>query len=380
MPDKQPIPITQLDLGAAEAEAAARVVASGWVAQGPQVQAFERAVAEYVGARFAVAVSSGTDALHLALLAWGIGPGDEVIVPSLSFVATANAVVHCGAQPVFADVDLATYNLDPKNAAQAITGRTKALMPVHQLGLPADLTPLRHLAQTHHLLLLEDAACAFGAQYQGQPIGGAQSQACCFSFHPRKIITTGEGGMITTQQAQVAERLQQLRNQGASLAAHARQSQSQCHDPQYPLKGFNARLTDIQAAIGVQQMSRLPQLLARRQALARRYQELLATIPGIQLPQVPRGRDHAFQSYMIRVLPPLDRDRVMEVLAQDHIASRPAVTAIHQLRAYQDHPLSVPLPNTETLARQGMMLPLFPSMTERQQERVAQVLASACAS
>jgi carbon-monoxide dehydrogenase large subunit len=269
------IPITRPVLGEAEASAVAEVIASGWLAMGERTAAFESALARSVGAAQAVAVSSGTAALELALLAAGIGAGDEVIVPSLSFVASANVVLRVGARPVLCDVEPETGNLDPTAAEAAIGPRTRALLVVHQLGLPAALDELRALAAHHHLVLLEDAACALGSRYRGHPIGGGSS-LCCFSFHPRKIITTGEGGMICTAEPRLAEQVRLLRNQGIDLPASARHRSAELRFESVELIGYNHRLTDLQAAIGLEQLRRLPELLrARRSAAARDAVDLI---------------------------------------------------------------------------------------------------------
>ncbi|MES1213383.1 MAG: DegT/DnrJ/EryC1/StrS aminotransferase family protein, partial [Singulisphaera sp.] len=250
------IPITLPLFGPEEEQAAAAAIRSGWVTQGPQVAAFERAVAEYTGAAHAVAVSNCTTALHLALVLHGIGPGDEVICPSMSFIATANSIRYTGATPIFAEVDPRTYNLDPDAARDAITPRTKAILVVHQIGLPADLERFQALGREHGLAIIEDAACAIGSKYQGRQIGSC-AETVCFSFHPRKVITTGEGGMITTNRADFAERLRLLRQHGMSVSDAARHSSKKVVIENYVCLGYNYRLTDIQGAIGVEQMKRL---------------------------------------------------------------------------------------------------------------------------
>jgi perosamine synthetase len=263
------IPITRPHLAGGEAEAVAETIASGWLSQGPRVKAFEDAFAERVGAAHAVATTSCTTALALALHAVGVGPGDEVIVPSHSFIATANAVWHCGAEPVFADIDARTYNLDANAAERAITERTKAIMPVHQVGLPADMDAFLSLAERHRLALVEDAACAIGAEYRGRPIGSLETLAC-FSLHPRKVITTGEGGMITLQDEALAERLRRLRAHGMSMSDLARHSATEVTFESYPERGFNYRMTDMQAALGLCQLDALDWILQRRRELAER--------------------------------------------------------------------------------------------------------------
>ena len=277
------VPFARPHMGGGEAEALAEVVASGWVSQGPRVQAFERAFAERVGAPEAIATTSCTTALHLALYAAGVTAGDEVIVPSMSFIATANTVWQCGATPVFADIDPDTYNLDPAAAERAITERTKAIMPVHQLGLPADLDAFAQLADRYGLVLVEDAACAIGAIYKGAPIGSHGSMAC-FSLHPRKVITTGEGGMITLHDVELAARIRQLRQHAMDVSDLARHSAKDVLVESYPERGFNVRMTDMQAALGLCQMEVLDHILERRRHLAERYNALAERDSGSRDP------------------------------------------------------------------------------------------------
>ena len=263
----------------AEAEAAHQAVLSGWVSQGPQVAAFEREFAELMGAAHACAVSNCTTALHLALLAIGVGPGDEVITASHSFIATANAIRYCGATPVFVDIDPATYNLDPRMADEAVTGRTRAILAVHQMGMPCDLPALMAVASRHNIALIEDAACAVGSQIRvngkWEPIGKPHGQIACFSFHPRKVITTGEGGMLTTSDPEFDHKFRLCRQHGMSVPDTVRHGSPQVIFEEYLDVGFNYRMTDIQAAVGRKQLERLPELVSRRRALAARYAELL---------------------------------------------------------------------------------------------------------
>ena len=269
------VPFARPWFGGGEVEAVAEVMASGWLTQGPRVEEFEQAFAQRVGAPDAVATTSCTTALHLALYASGVGPGDEVIVPSLSFIATANAVWHCGATPVFADIDPTTYNLDPAAVERKLTPRTKAVMPVHQVGLPADMDSFLDLADRHDLVLVEDAACAVGALHRGRPIGSLGPLAC-FSFHPRKVITCGEGGMIAVHDADTAERLRRLRQHSMDQSALTRHAARDVIVERYPERGWNMRMTDLQAAVGLCQLDALDTVLEERRRLAERYTASLA--------------------------------------------------------------------------------------------------------
>jgi perosamine synthetase len=357
-----------------EAAALSAVIESGWVAQGPRVAEFERAFADRVGAPYAVATSSCTTALHLTLYALGVGPGDEVVIPSLSFIATANAVWQCGAEPVFADVDPTTGNLSPEAAARAITPRTKAIMPVHQVGLPADMDAFFALAEQHSLLIVEDAACAIGATYKGRQIGSLGAPAC-FSLHPRKVITSGEGGMITVHDEALADRLRKLRQHAMDLSDLARHGAAEVLFETYPEHGFNARMTDLQAALGLTQLAALDDILAERRAIADRYSAALAGLPHLELPVDPPYAQRTWQSYPVRVRPtsPLDRIELMQHLLNDGIATRRGVMAIHH-----EAPYSAPvlLPHTERAAQDTLMLPLFCGLTAPEQEYVVSRLSA----
>ena len=375
------IPITRPHLTGEEGAAVAEAIASGWVSQGPRVREFEEAFAARVGAAAAVATTSCTTALALALHVSGVGPGDEVIVPSLSFIATANAVWHCGARPVFADIDRQTYNLDAAAAERAITARTKVIMPVHQVGLPADMDAFFEIAERHGVAIVEDAACAIGASYKGRPIGSLPSLAC-FSLHPRKVITTGEGGMITVRDPAVAERLRRLRAHGMDMSDLARHTATDVVIETYPERGFNSRMTDMQAALGLCQLGRLDWILERRRQLAERYTEALAGIPHLQAPFDPPYAQRTWQSYCVRIDPgaPVGRTEVMRSLLHDGIATRRGVMAIHEEASYAGEPelgrLATSLPHTELATRETMMLPLFPDLSEEEQDYVIDRLAA----
>jgi perosamine synthetase len=373
------IPITRPHLSGGEAAALAETIASGWLSQGPRVKEFEEAFAARVGAGAAVATTSCTTALALALHVSGVGPGDEVIVPSLSFIATANAVWHCGARPVFADIDPRTCNLDAAAAERAITPRTKAIMPVHQVGLPADMDAFFELARRHDVTIVEDAACAIGALYKGRPIGSLSSLAC-FSLHPRKVITTGEGGMIAVQDPAVADRLRRLRAHGMDMSDLARHNARDVAFEAYPERGFNARMTDMQAALGLCQLRELDWILERRRRLAERYTSAFESIPYLETPYDPPYATRTWQSYCLRIAPgaPIGRTELMRSLLRENIATRRGVMAIHEEGAYADLAeagQSASLEHTEAATRETLMLPLFPDLAEEQQDLVIDCLA-----
>jgi len=363
-------------LGKEEAEAAAEAVASGWIAQGPRVQEFEEAFAAAIGTPHAVAVSSCTAALHLALIAAGIGPGDEVIVPSLSFIATANAVRYVGAQPVFADVDLATQNLIPKTVEPHLTGRTRAVILVDQAGVPADLDAMRALCDPRQVTVIEDAACAAGSTYRARPVGVGAALAA-FSFHPRKLITTGEGGMLTTWDGSIAARVRRLREHGMDVSAADRHRSRQPVIEHYTEVGFNFRMTDVQAAIGLVQLRKLAQMVARRRVLARRYQELLSGTPGLLTADDPPYGETNYQSFWM-LLPEesaVSRDDLLRLLADAGVSARRGIMAAHLEPPYADAKPSLPV--TLRLTERSLILPLFHQMTQAQQEHVASVVTSA---
>jgi perosamine synthetase len=347
------------------------VIESGWLTQGPRVEEFERAFADRVGAADAVATTSCTTALHLSLYVTGVGPGDEVILPSLTFIACANAVWQCGATPIFADVDPATGNLDPAAAERAITPRTKAIMPVHQIGLPADMDTFEEIAARHGVALVEDAACAIGAEHRGRPIGSL-GNLTCFSFHPRKVITCGEGGMIAVDDPAQAKRLRQLRQHAMDKSALDRHAAATVVAEHYPERGWNARMTDLQAVIGLRQLADLDHILGERRRLAERYNELFAAMPGVEIPCDPEYASRTWQSYSLRVLPegPLDAQALMDNLLAEGVATRRGIMAIHLEQSYQN--CAGPLPHTEALANQSVLLPLFVGLTDEQQDHVVE--------
>ena len=372
-----PLPVMRPFLGVEEQVAAAEAIASGWVAQGPRVAQFEAAFAARMESGFGVAVSSCTAALHLGLVLHDIGPGDEVVVPSLSFIATANAVRYTGATPVFADVDLQTGNLTAKTVNAVRTERTRAVLVVHQAGVPADLAELHALCDPPGLLLLEDAACAAGSTYDGVPVG-ADSTLAAWSFHPRKLLTTGEGGMLTVSDEAAARRLRRLREHGMDVSAADRHTSGVPVLESYLETGFNYRMTDIQAAVGLVQLGRLDAIVARRRELAARYQALLADVPGLLLVRDPAWGTTNYQSFWV-LLPedfPVTRNRLLELMHAAGISCRAGIMAAHLQPAYADHPHD-DLPVTEQVTHQSLILPLFHDLTEAQQDRVIAVVHEA---
>jgi perosamine synthetase len=364
------IPVTRPWLDEEEAAAATAALASGWIAQGPRVAEFEGVFASALGTGHAVALSSCTAALHLALVAAGIGPGDEVIVPSLSFIATTNAVRYVGGQPVFADVDLATQNLIPETVAPHITSRTRAVILVDQAGVPADLDAIRALCDPLDITVIEDAAYGAGSTYRGRPVGAGAALAA-YSFHPRKLITTGEGGMLTTPDGSVAARVRRLREHGMDISAADRHRSQQPVIEHYTEVGFNYRMTDIQAAVGLVQLRKLEQLVARRRELAQRYHRLLSCIPGLRMIGDPDYGTTAYQAFWI-LLPdesPISRDEMLHRLARAGVSARRGIMAAHLEPAYRDHPHGS-LPVTERLTAHSLILPLFHEMTEAEQDTV----------
>jgi dTDP-4-amino-4,6-dideoxygalactose transaminase len=361
-------------LGPEEEQAAVAAIRSGWVTQGPKAAEFERAVAGYCGAEHAVATSNCTSALHLALTVAGVGPGDEVICPSMSFIATCNSIRYTGATPIFAEVDPQTYNLDPDAAEAAITPRTKAILVVHQMGLPADLDRFYALAADRKLELIEDAACAIGSRHRGEPIGG-QRDLVCFSFHPRKVITTGEGGMITTNNSEHTHRLRRLRQHGMSVSDTARHASCKVVIERYEMLGHNYRITDIQAAIGIEQMKRLPGIVARRLELAARYTEHLQRHPWLRPPHIPEYAQPNFQSYAAHLTndAPMSRDQLMQRLLDQGIATRRGIMLAHTEPACAGIATRL-LPRSEAASHRSLLLPLYPQLTDDEQEQVLTAL------
>lgn len=334
------IPITKPMLGAEEVRAAERAILSGWVTQGPEVVAFEKEFAELVGAPFACAVSSCTTALHLALLAVGVKPGDEVITVSHSFIATANSIRYCGALPVFVDIDPATFNMDPALIERVITSKTRAILCVHQMGMPCDLEAILNVARKHKLRVVEDAACAIGSEirWKGswEKIGKPHADIACFSFHPRKLVTTGDGGMLTTASGEWDQQFRLWRQHGMSMPDTARHKAKHVAFESYDMLGFNYRMTDIQAAVGREQLKRLPGLIVRRRELAEEYRRRLSRIPGLVLPFEPEGVRSNWQSFCVRLPPGCDQRVVMQSMLDAGVATRRGIMCAHREPACDD--------------------------------------------
>ena len=343
------IPITKPYTFPEEEKLVTRVLRSGWLTQGEQTAEFEKMVAKYVGAKYAVACNSCTTALFLCLKVLGIEAGDEVIVPSYTFIATPNAVMQTGARPVFAEINLATYNIDPEDIEKRITKRTKAVIAVDQVGLPADWSELNRIGKKYGLKIVSDAACALGSTYHGRRVGGL-AELNCFSFHPRKLITTGEGGMITTDNQRLARELQTMVSHGASLSEISR------HKARHPVKetynriGYNFRLSNVQGAMGVSQMKKLDWILKQRVRLAERYNRAFSRSVNIIAPVPAAGVEPNYQTYMVRLSPAIkiSREKIIARLAAAGIASRPGIMACHLEPVYRKIYPKINLPNTES--------------------------------
>ncbi len=370
------INVMQPWMGPEEVAAVAEVISSGWVAQGPRVAQFEQAFADAQQAEHAVAVSSCTAALHLSLLVAGIRPGDEVVVPSYSFIATTNAVVYVGARPVFADVEPLTGNLSAATIEPALTPRTRAVIVVDQGGVPVDLDEVRELCDPRGIVVVEDAACGAGSTYKGRPVG-AGADVTAWSFHPRKLVTTGEGGMLTTNRSDWAERARRLREHAMSLSAAERHASVLAPAEQYTEVGFNYRMTDLQAALGIVQLGRLGDMVRRRREIAAGYAKHIAEIPGLRPVADPPWGTCNYQSYWVEVEQsfPLEREGLLESLARHEISARRGIMAAHRQPAYRHRDTgSLPLPVTERLTDNTLILPVFHQLVESEQARVVEAL------
>jgi dTDP-4-amino-4,6-dideoxygalactose transaminase len=391
------IPIIRPWMDETEAAAAARPILSGWITQGPEVAAFEKEFALAVGAPYACAVANCTAALHLALLGVGVAPGDEVITASHSYIATANSIRYTGALPVFVDVDAATFNLVPSQVEAAISPRTRAILCVHQIGMPCDLEALLEISRRHGVPLVEDAACAAGSEIlwdgQWERIGKPHGDVACFSFHPRKILSTGDGGMLTTRDAALDAKFRRWRQHSMSVPDTIRHASGQVVFESYPEIGYNYRMTDIQAAVGREQLKRLTRAVERRRMLAARYRELLVSVPAVTPPLEPAFARSNFQSYCVRLPETADQITVMQHMLDAGVSTRRAVMCSHREPAYQapgswkcwkagceiQDGRCPALAESERAQEHAIILPLFHQMTDDEQQTVVRALGEAIA-
>lgn len=371
------IPIAKPYLTAEDAQAAYDTILTGWITQGPRVAEFEEKFAQYTGARYAVAVSNCTTALHLSMIVAGIGAGDEVICPSMSYIATANSIKYVGANPVFAEVDPVTYNLDAADVARRITPRTKAILLVHQIGTPADIDAFSALAKQHNLHLIEDAACAVGSSYKGKKIG-SHSSLVCFSLHPRKVISTGDGGFITTDNEAYYQRLRLLRQHGMSINDRVRHESAKVMFEDHVEVGYNYRMTDIQAAVGIQQLAKLDWIVEERRKIAKQYQAAFADISFIRVPQEADGYFTNFQSFSIYLKKdcPVSRNDLMQQMLDAGVSTRRGIMTAHRETAYKQECAGLSLPVSEDAADNSIILPLYIPMQQSDIEKVIQTFRS----
>ena len=378
------VPVIRPVLDDREAKAACRAILSGWVTQGSEVAAFEREFAAFTGASHACAVSNCTAALHLALLAARVRPGDEVITVSHSFIATASSICYCGATPVFVDIDPSTGNMNPELIEGAITPRVRAILCVHQAGVPMDMQSVLGVSGKHGLPVIEDAACAAGSELlwdaRWERVGRPHGEIACFSFHPRKLITTGDGGMLTTNNAAFDRKFRLWRQHGMSLSDTLRHSSTQVQFEEYPEIGYNYRMTDIQAAVGREQLKRLPEIVARRRHLAAAYRDLLAEVPGVRAPAEPSFARSNWQSYSIRIDEASRQGEIMQFMLDRGIATRRGIMCSHREAAYRGrYRAAGPLVQSEAAQDGSIILPLFHDMTAEDQLRVITALRDALA-
>ncbi|MCB0726136.1 MAG: DegT/DnrJ/EryC1/StrS family aminotransferase [Ignavibacteriae bacterium] len=360
------IPIAKPYLTTDEAQSAYDTILTGWVTQGPRVEEFEKRFCEYTGAKYAAAVSNCTTALHLAMIVSGIGEGDEVITPSMSYVASANCIRYAGATPVFGEVDRDTYNLNADHAESLITDKTKAIILVHQLGMPADIDAFRKLSDKYNIKIIEDAACAIGSSYKGKKIG-SHSGIVCFSFHPRKVITTGEGGMIATDDESIYNKVKLLRQHGMSVNDRTRHESGKLIFEDHIVLGYNYRMTDIQASIGLRQLEKLDHIIEERRKIALKYIEELSSIECLVLPIEKEGYFSNYQSFSIYLKDsaPLSRNELMQKLLDAGISSRRGVLTAHRETSYRDEYKNLRLPVSEDACDRSFMIPLYVPMDSK---------------
>lgn len=365
------IPIAKPYLTQEEAQAAYDTILTGWITQGPRVAEFEEKFAAYTGARYAVAVSNCTTGLHLSMIVAGIGPGDEVICPSMSYIATANSIKYTGAKPVFAEILPETYNLDPVDTEKKITAKTKAILLVHQIGMPADIDAFRALASKYNLKLIEDAACAAGSSYKGGRIG-SHSELVCFSFHPRKVISTGDGGMITTNNEAYYNRMKLLRQHGMSVNDRVRHQSAKIIFEDHIEVGYNYRMTDIQAAVGIRQLEKLDWIVEERRKIAKQYNEAFKDIDCVQLPLEADGYFTNYQSYSVYLKDncPLSRNDIMQKMLDAGVSTRRGIMTAHRETAYATEYAGLQLPVSEKACDVSIVLPLYIPMKQEDIEKV----------
>ncbi|MEO6669107.1 MAG: DegT/DnrJ/EryC1/StrS family aminotransferase [Ferruginibacter sp.] len=370
------IPIAKPYLTKEDAQAAYDTILTGWITQGPRVQEFEEKFTEYTGAKYAVAVSNCTTALHLAMIVSGIGAGDEVICPSMSYIATANCIKYVGATPVFAEINPQTYNIDLADAESRITNKTKAILIVHQVGMPADIDAFTRLCEKYNLKLIEDAACAAGSAYKDQKIG-SHSELVCFSFHPRKVVSTGDGGMITTSNEDHYHRLKLLRQHGMSVNDRVRHESSKIIFEDHVEVGYNYRMTDIQAAVGIKQLEKLDWIVTERRKIAFYYLDQLKAINWIEIPYEQPGYFSNYQSFCITLKDdaPITRNDLMQKFLDEKIATRRGVMTTHRETAYKNL-ASYSLPVSEKAHDNSIVIPLFVPMEKTDIDKVIAVLKS----